>query len=61
MNFLAAAAGAAIILLLVDQPSERLRAGWVASRKKNSKAGENLFSGSDQTAGLRPEVRSKPR
>jgi hypothetical protein len=27
MNFLAAAAGAVIILLLVDQPSERLREG----------------------------------
>jgi len=55
MNFLAAAAGAVIILLLVDQPSERLRAGWVASRKKNAKARANLFSESDQTAGFRPE------
>jgi len=35
LNFLAAAAGAVIILLFVDQPSERLREGWVASRKKN--------------------------
>jgi peptidoglycan/LPS O-acetylase OafA/YrhL len=33
VNLLAAAAGAIIILLLVDQPSERLREGWVSSRK----------------------------
>jgi peptidoglycan/LPS O-acetylase OafA/YrhL len=60
MNFLAAAAGALIILLFVDQPSERLRAAWVASRKKSSKARENLFSGSDQTAGVRSALGSKP-
>jgi peptidoglycan/LPS O-acetylase OafA/YrhL len=34
LNLLAAAAGAVIILLLLDQPLERLRARWVASRKK---------------------------
>jgi peptidoglycan/LPS O-acetylase OafA/YrhL len=34
MNFFAAALGAVILLLIVDQPSERLRAAWVASRKK---------------------------
>ena len=61
MNFLAAAAGAIIILLLVDQPSERFRAGWVASRKKNSKARENLLSASDQTARFRPDLESKTR
>jgi peptidoglycan/LPS O-acetylase OafA/YrhL len=43
MNFLAAAAGAIIIVLLVDRPSERLREAWVASRKKSSKE-SNDFS-----------------
>jgi peptidoglycan/LPS O-acetylase OafA/YrhL len=46
MNFFAAAAGAILILLLVDQPSERLRAAWVASRKKTQKAQQTQFSGS---------------
>ena len=36
MNFLAAA----IILLLVDQPSERLREAWVASRKRKGHGGK---------------------
>jgi len=49
MNFLAAAAGACLILFLVDQASERLLEGWVASRKKNSKVQQNLFSQSDQS------------
>jgi peptidoglycan/LPS O-acetylase OafA/YrhL len=34
INFLAAGAGAIVILLLVDRPSERFREAWVASRKK---------------------------
>jgi hypothetical protein len=36
MNFLAAA----IILLLVDQPSEPLREAWVASRKREGHGGK---------------------
>jgi peptidoglycan/LPS O-acetylase OafA/YrhL len=59
MNFLVAAAGAIIILLVVDQPSERLRAAWVASRKKK-KAQEAHFSRSDQDGGFRSEITSKP-
>jgi peptidoglycan/LPS O-acetylase OafA/YrhL len=34
MNFLAASAGAMIILLIVDQPLDRLRTRWVAGRKR---------------------------
>jgi peptidoglycan/LPS O-acetylase OafA/YrhL len=34
MNLLAAGAGAIIIHVLVDRPSERFREAWVASRKK---------------------------
>jgi peptidoglycan/LPS O-acetylase OafA/YrhL len=33
LNFAVAAAGAVVIHLLVDQPSERLRAAWVAGRR----------------------------
>jgi hypothetical protein len=33
INFLAASAGAVIILLVVDQPLDRLRAQWVGARK----------------------------
>jgi peptidoglycan/LPS O-acetylase OafA/YrhL len=33
INFLAAAAGAVIILLVVDQPLDRLRTRWVEGRK----------------------------
>jgi peptidoglycan/LPS O-acetylase OafA/YrhL len=43
LNILAAVAGAVIILLFVDQPSERLREAWVWSRQKNPKPG-NLRS-----------------
>src|ERR1700693_4149463 len=42
INFFAASAGAVIILLLVDQPLDRLRTRWVASRKNrcgNQKSG----------------------
>jgi hypothetical protein len=44
MNFFAAAAGAILILLLVDQPSERLRAAWVRRRLRSVSgiAGANL-------------------
>lgn len=57
MNLLTAAGGAVIILLLVDQPSERLREAWVASRKRSSKAREDLSSESDHTTGVRPALR----
>jgi peptidoglycan/LPS O-acetylase OafA/YrhL len=33
INFLAASAGAVIILLVVDQPLDRLRARWVGARR----------------------------
>jgi peptidoglycan/LPS O-acetylase OafA/YrhL len=56
INFVVAAAGAVIILLLVDQPSERLREAWVSSRQKGSKARKTLLSGIDQTATIGPEV-----
>jgi peptidoglycan/LPS O-acetylase OafA/YrhL len=39
INFFAAAVGAVILLLLVDQPSERLRAAWVAGRKGRRSSG----------------------
>jgi peptidoglycan/LPS O-acetylase OafA/YrhL len=61
MNFLAAAAGAVTILLLVDRPSERLREAWVASRKQNSKAREKHFSEHDQATAVRPASASTPR
>ena len=37
-NFLTASAGAFLILCLIDQPLDRLRAAWVESRKAKSKA-----------------------
>jgi peptidoglycan/LPS O-acetylase OafA/YrhL len=39
INFLAASAGAVIILLVVDQPLDRLRTRWVAGRKKKREVG----------------------
>jgi peptidoglycan/LPS O-acetylase OafA/YrhL len=60
MNFLVAASGAIIILLLVDQPSERFREAWVSSRRKKSKDRENHFSGSEPTSQVGPVSGDKP-
>jgi peptidoglycan/LPS O-acetylase OafA/YrhL len=61
INFLVAVAGAVIILILVDQPSERLREAWVASRKKSFDDPEDPFSSSDQVPEVRAALGSKPR
>jgi peptidoglycan/LPS O-acetylase OafA/YrhL len=60
INFVTAAAGAIIILLLVDRPSERLREAWVASRKKSFEASKDLSATSYQPADFRPELKSRP-
>ncbi len=48
VNFLAASAGAVLILLVVDQPLDRLRSRWVASRRRRQ-----------QFSTLEAEVRSQ--
>jgi peptidoglycan/LPS O-acetylase OafA/YrhL len=52
INFIAAAAGAIVILLLVDRPSERLREAWVAARKDSSRASGKLPLASQVSPGF---------
>jgi peptidoglycan/LPS O-acetylase OafA/YrhL len=52
MNFLAVAAGAMILLLVVDQPSERLRAAWVSRRKKNRRGQEMSLAVNERDKGF---------
>jgi peptidoglycan/LPS O-acetylase OafA/YrhL len=64
INFLAAGAGAIVILLLVDRPSERLREAWVRSRKEIKSRRETLkgrtFRGnSNPTMGIITTLDSK--
>jgi peptidoglycan/LPS O-acetylase OafA/YrhL len=61
INLIAAAAGAIVILLLVDQPSERFREAWVVARKDSSRANGKLPFGSEQRGEYRPDLESKPR
>lgn len=61
INFLTASAGAIIIFLVVDQPLDRLRTRWVASRKYRSSVREKALSGADQTGENPPVLEVKPR
>jgi peptidoglycan/LPS O-acetylase OafA/YrhL len=52
MNFFAVAVGAMILLLVVDQPSERLRAAWVSSRKKKRQEQETSLAVNERDRGF---------